>query len=100
MRRIYMTATIAGVAALVAGYFALGAAGKDQPAQARIVAAAKPDVQVELPPLPKDSSAKAVQPVAGEPTAAAESGTAPDPGLSDAGDAPTRAASKAVQGKY
>jgi cell wall-associated NlpC family hydrolase len=100
MRRIYMTATIAGVAALVAGYFALGAAGNDQPARARIVAAAKPDVQVELPPLPKDSSAKAVQPVAGEPTAAADAATAPDPGLSDAGDAPTRAASKAVQGKY
>jgi hypothetical protein len=100
MRRVYMTAIFAGLAALIGGYFALGAAGKDKPARSKMVAAAKPDVQVELPPLPKGTSAKAVQPVAGQPTTQADSSTAPDPGLSDAGSAPTRAASKAVQGKY
>jgi cell wall-associated NlpC family hydrolase len=100
MRRVYMTAILAGIAALTGGYFALGAAGKDQPVRSKVVASAKPDVQVELPPLPKGSSAKAVQPVAGEPTTSPDAATAPDPGLSDAGDAPTRAASKAVQGKY
>jgi hypothetical protein len=99
MRRIYLTATLAGLAALIGGYFALGAAGKDQPAKARIVAE-KPAVDVQLPPLPKGSSAKAVQPVAGEPTTSADAATAPDPGLTDAGAAPTGAASKAVQGKY
>jgi hypothetical protein len=99
MRRIYLSATIAGVAALTAGWFALGAAGKD-PASATRTAAAKQAQDVELPPLPKDSTAKAVQPVAGEPTAAADASTAPDPGLTDAGSAPTHAASAAVRGKY
>jgi cell wall-associated NlpC family hydrolase len=100
MRRVYTTAIFAGLAALIGGYFALGAAGKDQPARSKMVAAAKPDVQVELPPLPQVTSAKAVQPVAGQPTAQADSSTAPDPGLSDAGAAPTRPASKAVQGRF
>jgi hypothetical protein len=100
MRRVYVTAIFAGLAALTGGYFALGAAGKDQPARSKMVAAAKPDVQVELPPLPKGTSAKAVQPVAGAPTVAADASTAPDPGLTDAGSAPTQAATKAVQGKY
>jgi hypothetical protein len=99
MRRIYLTGTVAGLAALVAGWFALGASGKDAPVRPRIVAA-KAVQEVELPPLPTGSSAKAVQPVAGEPTAAADAATAPDPGLTDAGAAPTHAASDAVQGKY
>lgn len=99
MRRIYLTATFAGLAALVGGWFALGAAGKDKPVKAAIVAE-KPAEDVILPPLPTESSAKAVQPVAGEPTASGDAATAPDPGLTDAGAAPTRPASKAVQGKY
>ncbi len=98
MRRIYLTATFAGLAALVAGWFALGAAGKDQPVRPRIVAAKKVE-DVQLPPLPTTAGGHAVQPVAGEPTTSAAD-SVPDPGLTDAGDAPTKAASKAVQGNY
>ena len=47
----------------------------------------------DLPPLPTSTHAKAVQPVAGEATVQASDETAPDPGLTDAGAAPTRAAS-------
>ena len=99
MRRIYLSALFAGLAAVAAGWFALGAAGKDAPKPASPVVAKAPKEQVELPPLPTQSSAKAVQPVAGEPTASGDS-VAPDPGLNDAGDAPSAPASKAVQGKY
>src|SRR4051812_6695294 len=98
MRRIYLSALLAGLVALAAGWFALNAAGKDAAPASPVVAKA-PKEQVELPPLPTQSSAKAVQPVAGEPTTTADS-VAPDPGLNDAGDAPSAPASKAVQGKY
>jgi len=100
MRRFYSTALIAGAAALVAGWFALGATGKQKPARSAVVAAVKPKQEISLPPLPKDSSGHAVQPVAGAPTASAGSSTAPDPGLTDAGSAPTQAATKGVDGKY
>ena len=99
MRRIYLSAFFAGLVAVAAGWLALGAAGKDAPRPASPVVAKAPKEQVELPPLPTQSSAKAVQPVAGEPTRSADS-VAPDPGLNDAGDAPSAPASKAVQGKY
>ena len=98
MRRIYLSALFAGLAAVAAGWFALGAAGKDAAKPASPVVAKAPKEQVELPPLPTQSAAKAVQPVAGEPTTSADS-VAPDPGLNDAGDAPSAPASKAVQGK-
>jgi hypothetical protein len=98
MRRIYLSAMFAGIAALAAGWFALGAAGDDSKPVSRMVAST-PQERVELPPLPTESTAKAVQPVAGSPTAGADA-AAPDPGLNDAGDAPTGPASKAVQGKY
>ena len=55
--------------------------------------------QVELPPLPKQSAPRR-QPVAGEPTVGSGDAVTPDPGLNDAGNAPTGPASKAVQGKY
>jgi cell wall-associated NlpC family hydrolase len=100
MRRIYLSALLAGLAVLTAGWFALNAAGKDTAPPASPVVASKPKEQVELPPLPTQTSAKAVQPVAGEPTTSADAGVAPDPGLNDAGDAPSAPASKAVQGKY
>jgi cell wall-associated NlpC family hydrolase len=99
MRRIYLSAFFAGLAVLTAGWFALNAAGKD-PVPASPVVAKAPKEQVELPPLPTQSSAKAVQPVAGEPTVGGSDAVAPDPGLNDAGDAPSTPASKAVQGKY
>ncbi len=100
MRRIYLSAFVAGVAVLAAAWFALGAAGKQEARPVSRMVASTPQEKVELPPLPKRSSAKAVQPVAGEPTTSADSSTAPDPGLTDAGDAPTGPASKAVEGKY
>jgi hypothetical protein len=100
MRRVYLTATFAGLAALIGGWFALGAAGQDKPAAKAAKAAKAAAAEVQLPPLPKSSSPRVIQPVAGEPTASADAASAPDPGLSDAGDAPTRPASKAVQGKY
>src|SRR4051794_2584155 len=99
MRRIYLSALLAGLVALAAGWFALGAAGKDTAPPASPVVSSAPKEQVELPPLPTQSSAKAVPPVAGGPTTAG-SDVAPDPGLNDAGDAPSAPASKAVQGKY
>jgi hypothetical protein len=100
MRRIYLTATIAGLAALVGGWLALGAAGQDGPAAAAKKVAPAKVAEVELPPLPTRSSPRVVQPVAGEPTAAADAASLPDPGLSDAGDAPTGPASKAVRGSH
>jgi hypothetical protein len=100
MRRIYLSALLAGLVALGAGWFALGAAGKDPAPPASPVGSSAPKEQVELPPLPKESAAKAVQPVAGEPTVSGSDAVAPDPGLNDAGDAPSGPASKAVQGKY
>jgi hypothetical protein len=102
MRRFYLTGALAAVGAVVALWLALGAAGKEQPVRSAMVApvATKSAQEISLPPLPKDASGHAVQPVAGDPTATAS--VAPDPGLNAAGDAaPTQAATKtAVDGKY
>jgi hypothetical protein len=106
MRRFYMTGLLAAVGAFVALWLALGAAGNQTPARSAMVAPApakKATQEISLPPLPKDASGHAVQPVAGDPTATASSSSAvaPDPGLNDAGSAPTQAATKtAVEGKY
>jgi hypothetical protein len=99
MRRISVTAFSIGVLLLVGGYFALGAAGNDpRPAVAQtgapmVSTTPTATAAADLPPLPTDSRARAVQPVAGEATAQASDETAPDPGLTDAGAAPTHAAS-------
>jgi cell wall-associated NlpC family hydrolase len=100
MRRFYTSALLAGLVALAAGWFALGAVGNDKPARSAVVAAVKPKQDISLPPLPKDASGHAVQPVAGAPTTSAGSSAALDPGLTDAGSAPTQAATKGVDGKY
>jgi hypothetical protein len=105
MRRIALMATAAGLATLGGGWYALGAAGQDQPAPAAVVAAKTPlvapksDDAVSLPPLPTSGSrAKAVQPVAGGTPSAADEAAA-DPGLGGNDKAPSRAASSAVRGK-
>jgi cell wall-associated NlpC family hydrolase len=107
MRRLALMATTAGLVTLGGGWYALGAAGKDEPrAQAAVAAAKTPLVApkteeaVSLPPLPESGSrAKAVEPVAGSATPKADPAAAADPGLSAADAKPTREASAAVRGK-
>ena len=106
MRRFALMATTAGLATLGGGWYALGAAGKDQPRAPVAVAAAKTPLvapksedAVSLPPLPTSGSrAKAVEPVAGAAPSTADEAAA-DPGLSATDAKPTRAASAAVRGK-
>jgi cell wall-associated NlpC family hydrolase len=106
MRRFALMATTAGLVTLGGGWYALGAAGQDQPAPQAVAAAKTPLVapktedEVSLPPLPESGSrAKAVEPVAGGTKAAADTAAAADPGLSATDAKPTRAASSAVRGK-
>jgi hypothetical protein len=102
MRRIATAATVAGLATLGAGWFALGATGQDvaaKPASSPLVAPVKGDEGVSLPPLPQDSRAKAVTPEAGA-AAGADDLAAADPGLTATDGKPTRAASAAVRGKH
>ncbi len=95
MRRLSLAALVTGLAALLGGWLALGAAGKDRNPRPAAAAA-----DVELPPLPTRSRARLVQPVAGEATASPDASSAPDPGLDDAGPEPTGPASKAVRGEH
>jgi hypothetical protein len=106
MRRISIAALLAGLASLLGGWLALGAAGSDRaPARASAHAAAAPAAPAAtsvttagLPPLPSKTHARVVQPVAG---GAKTADTAVDPSLGGAGDAkPTRAASAAIQGAH
>src|SRR4051812_47727030 len=104
MRRLAVMATTAGLVTLGGGWYALGAAGRDEPAAPAVAAAKTPLVapksedEVSLPPLPASGSrAKAVEPVAGAARPAADA-TAADPGLSGTDAKPTRAASAAVRG--
>jgi hypothetical protein len=98
MRRIYFAAVAAGLAALVAGWLALGASGH---ARSEAHAAATPAATpaADLPPLPKKTDPHVVQPVAGNATPSGTA-TAPDPGLSTADSAPTRAATKDLTGPH
>jgi cell wall-associated NlpC family hydrolase len=105
MRRIALMATTAGLATLGGGWYALGAAGQDQPAPAAVAAAKTPLVapksedEVSLPPLPQSGSrAKAIEPVAGAASSSVD-GAAADPALGATDKTPTRAASSAVRGK-
>jgi len=106
MRRISIAALAAGLLSLVGGWLALGASGSDRtPARpsAHAVAAAPAvtsDADAGLPPLPSQTHARVVQPVAGGAGGAAAA-DAVDPGLGGAGDAkPTRAASAAIAGDH
>ncbi|MDA0184705.1 C40 family peptidase [Solirubrobacter phytolaccae] len=106
MRRIGIAATTAGLFTLGGGYLALGAAGQDEPVAraaaapvtSPMVATATPAPTVTLPPLPENSRAKTVAPVAGQPGTAADAAAA-DPGLTGTSDAkPTTEASSAARG--
>jgi cell wall-associated NlpC family hydrolase len=104
MRRFALMATTAGLVTLGGGWYALGAAGSDQPSPPVAAAAKTPLVapksqdEVSLPPL-TGSRAKAVEPVAGAASPTAGEQTAADPGLTAADAKPTREASAAVRGK-
>jgi cell wall-associated NlpC family hydrolase len=101
MRRIATAATVAGLATLGGGYFALGAVGERAPAQRAAatspLVAPKTDEAVSLPPLPENSRARAVTPEVG--AAGVDEAAAADPGLTGTDAKPTREASAAVQGK-
>jgi cell wall-associated NlpC family hydrolase len=88
MRRGVVLFFVAGVAALAAGGFALTASGQ-QDAGAPLAAA--PKTAPDLPPLPK-MRPKVVEPVAGDADGSAPAAEA-DPGLTDVGPKPHRAAS-------
>ena len=91
MRRGALIVLAAGLAALVTGALALGAAGGEpRPSQAAVAAA--PDRPAELPPLP-EMRPKVVEPVAGTTDGASEPAAGTDSGLEDVGPRPTRPAS-------
>jgi cell wall-associated NlpC family hydrolase len=101
MRRIATAATVAGLATLGGGYFALGAVQSAAPANSVATSplvAPKTDEAVSLPPLPQNSRARAVSPEAGG-TVGEDDLTAADPGLTATDSKPTREASAAVRGK-
>jgi cell wall-associated NlpC family hydrolase len=101
MRRIATAATVAGIATLGGGYFALGAvdsAAPAKPAATSPLVAPKTDEAVSLPPLPQKSRARAVTPEAGG-SGGVDDLAAADPGLTATDSKPTREASAAVRGK-
>ena len=85
MRLLVPTAV---VAALVVGVLALGASGEERTRKAPQIAAVK---RSELPPLPK-MRPKVVEPEAGA-TGGTDAPVEPDPGLTEVGPKPKRAAS-------
>ena len=93
IRRGALLACLLGLAALGAGWWAIGAAGDEQRPRAA-AATATPPGTAKLPQLPDKMRPRVVEPQAGA------SGEAPDvpardPGLSDQGPSPKRAASNA-----
>jgi hypothetical protein len=84
MRRGVVLVLVAGVAALAVGGFALSASGRDPAPSAPLAK----KVETELPPLP-EMRPKVVEPVVGGGSAPAEA----DPGLTEVGPKPDRAAS-------
>jgi hypothetical protein len=91
MRRSVLLVFVAGVAALIAGGLALSASGSGGAAVPRAAAAGAPKPAADLPPLPK-MRPKVVEPVAGAAGGAAEAPVT-DPGLTDVGPKPDKAAS-------
>jgi len=90
MRRSVLLILVAGVAALVAGGFALSASGQEDASTAR--GGAAPRAAADLPPLPQ-MRPKVVEPVAGAAGGAAVEAPVTDPGLTDVGPKPDEAAS-------
>jgi hypothetical protein len=91
MRRSVLMVFVAGVAALIAGGLALSASGREGAPAPRAAAAAAPKPAADLPPLPK-MRPKVVEPVAGAAGGATEAPVT-DPGLTDVGPKPDKAAS-------
>ena len=89
-----MLVCLFGLAALGAGWLAIGAAGGEKPAARAASPAGAPAGSSELPPLPAKLRPRVVQPEAGAAGAGVqEVAPATDPGLADPGPKPTRAAS-------
>jgi hypothetical protein len=100
MRRFRVAGVLVVLACVAAGWLALGAAGSDRPAVRAAARAAAADKVAEssLPPLPRKSRARAVQPVAGAATPSGD--VAADPGLSQDDSRPTAPASAAIKGAH
>jgi hypothetical protein len=93
MRRSALLACLLGLAVLGAGWLAIGAAGGKEGSPDLTGEKVEVHSQAKLPPLPKKLRARVVQPEAGATGDDAEAEPEQDPGLSDPGPKPTRAAS-------
>ncbi len=92
MRRSALLACLLGLAVIGGGWMAIGAAGDKQGSPDLTGEKVQVHSQAKLPPLPKKLRARVVQPEAGA-AGVAEAEPEQDPGLSDPGPKPTRAAS-------
>jgi hypothetical protein len=96
LRRSAVAAVLLGAVVLVAGWVAIGAAGEQETEARRDAARTPPEGSAKLPPLPSKLRPRVVEPEAGSVAPDAQEEEAPpasDPGLSDPGPKPTRAAS-------
>ena len=96
MRRGALLALLLGCAVLGAGWLAIGAAGENEARRGAAEARVKDDESdSKLPPLPSKLRPRVVQPEAGAVRSGGDrdEAVAPDPGLSDPGPKPPRAAS-------
>jgi cell wall-associated NlpC family hydrolase len=94
IRRGALAAVLLGAAVLVAGWVAIGAAGEQETEARRDAVRTVPGTS-KLPPLPSKLRPRVVEPEAGSVASEPDEPAAPeeDPGLSDPGPKPTRAAS-------
>jgi cell wall-associated NlpC family hydrolase len=93
MRRSALLACLVGLAVIVGGYLAIGAAGDDKGSQDLAGMKTEEHSQAKLPPLPKKLRARVVEPQAGDSGGNAAAEPADDPGLEDPGPKPTGPAS-------
>ena len=93
MRRSALLACLVGLAVIVGGSMAIGAAGDDKGTQDLTGKKTEQHSAAKLPPLPKTSRARVVEPEAGATGAGADDQPAEDPGLEDPGPKPTGPAS-------
>ena len=93
LRRSPLLACLLGLGVLGGGWVAIGAAGGQPGSPVLTGEKVQMHRQAELPPLPDKLRARVVEPEAGATGVAAEAEPEQDPGLSDPGPKPTRAAS-------
>jgi hypothetical protein len=95
LRRGALAAVLLGALVLVAGWVAIGAADEQETEARRDAARTAPEGSAKLPPLPAKLRPRVVEPEAGSVVSGVEEEAPPaaDPGLSDPGPKPTRAAS-------